>query len=385
MVIIQFWWKIALEDVSMADDLLRYRRNLQKETDGAFLYRALARLEKDPSLAALYDRLAEAEERHAAFWAEKLRQAGVLSLPTRPGWRARLLVRLAAWFGSAFILPTVVGLEQSDRQAYRGQPEAETQEMSLQEQSHARLLSMAQKVTMSGPLIARLEGRHRAATGNALRAAVLGANDGLVSIFSLVMGVAGANLAARDILIAGLAGLLAGAASMAMGEWLSVQSSRELYQHQLAIEKEELENLPEEEAEELSLIYQAKGLSEAQARQMAQRLLADPQIALETLAREELGIDPEELGGSALEAAAASFFLFAVGALFPLLPFVFLSGSSAIYASIAFSVLGLFLIGAAITLFTGRPVLYSALRQVLIGLAAAALTYGIGRLVGVNV
>lgn len=369
----------------MSADLLRYRRNLQKETDGAFLYRALARLEKEPSLAALYERLAESEERHAAFWAEKLRQAGVSAPSIRPGWRVQLLVQLANWFGPAFILPTVVGLEQSDRQAYRGQPEAETQEMSLQEQSHARLLALAQKVTVSGPLIARLEGRHRAGTGNALRAAVLGANDGLVSIFSLVMGVAGANLAAREILIAGLAGLLAGAGSMAMGEWLSVQSSRELYQHQLAIEKEELQNLPEEEAEELSLIYQAKGLPEAQAREMAQRLLADPQIALETLAREELGIDPQELGGSALEAAAASFFLFAVGALFPLLPFVFLSGNFAIYASIAFSVLGLFLIGAAITLFTGKPVLYSGFRQVLIGLAAATLTYGIGRLVGVNV
>jgi VIT1/CCC1 family predicted Fe2+/Mn2+ transporter len=294
---------------------------------------------------------------------------------------------LACRFGISFILPTITSLERADSQAYDDQPESEALAMSEEEKSHARLLSAASigRSGVAGSTVAQIEGRHRAGGGNALRAAVLGANDGLVSILSLVMGVAGANLANKDVLIAGLAGLLAGAGSMAMGEWLSVQSSRELYQHQIRIEKDELETNPEEEQEELALIYQSKGLPEDQANKLAQQIIHNKSSALDTLAREELGIDPEELGGSAIEAAVTSFLLFSVGALFPLLPYVFLSGSTAIYVSLIVSAVGLFLIGAAITLFTGRRVLYSGTRQVLIGMAAAALTYGVGKLVGVSV
>jgi VIT1/CCC1 family predicted Fe2+/Mn2+ transporter len=198
------------------------------------------------------------------------------------------------------------------------------------------------------------------------------------------MGVAGANLPSGDVLIAGLAGLLAGAGSMAMGEWLSVQSSRELYQHQIAIEKEEIESAPEEEQEELALIYQAKGLPEARAKELAAQIMKDSSITLDTLAREELGIDPGELGGSAWEAAITSFLLFAFGAIFPIFAFFFWSGNTAVYISLAVSSVGLFIIGAAITLMTGRNVLYSGFRQVLFGLAAAGLTYGVGRLIGVS-
>jgi VIT1/CCC1 family predicted Fe2+/Mn2+ transporter len=230
-----------------------------------------------------------------------------------------------------------------------------------------------------------MEGRHRGGGGNALRAAVLGANDGLVSILSLVMGVAGATMSGKDVLIAGVAGLLAGAGSMALGEWLSVQSSRELYEKQIRIEAAEIAANPEEEQEELSLIYQAKGLSEARARELASHMMADKDSILDTLSREELGIDPEALGGSAYEAAFTSFFLFAIGAIFPLFPFIFWVGTTAIYISLAVSAVGLFLIGAAITLMTGRSVWYSGTRQVLVGMAAAALTYGVGRLIGVSI
>jgi VIT1/CCC1 family predicted Fe2+/Mn2+ transporter len=172
---------------------------------------------------------------------------------------------------------------------------------------------------------------------------------------------------------------------MALGEWLSVQSSRELYQHQIKIEKEELEQDPAEEQAELALIYQAKGLPEKQARELAAAMTADKNSILDTLAREELGIDPQELGGSAYVAALTSFFLFAFGALFPLLPFAFLTGVSAVYTGMAVSALALFLTGAAITLMTGRNVFYSGFRQVIIGLTAALITYGIGRLIGVSV
>jgi len=213
---------------------------------------------------------------------------------------------------------------------------------------------------------------------------VLGANDGLVSNLSLVMGVAGADMSGRAILITGLAGLIAGAGSMALGEWLSVQSSRELCQRQIQIESEELRQAPEEESEELALIYQAKGLPEAQARALAARLIAQPATALDTLAREELGIDPDALGGSAWQAAATSFVLFAIGAVVPVAPFAFLSGTAAVTSAVIASGILLFVIGAGITLLTGRSVLHSGMRQVLFGLAAAALTFGVGRLIGVS-
>jgi vacuolar iron transporter family protein len=198
------------------------------------------------------------------------------------------------------------------------------------------------------------------------------------------MGVAGAQFSSHTILVTGLAGLLAGACSMALGEWLSVQSSRELYQHQIGIEAYEIANAPEEEAQELSLIYQARGIPEEQARLLASQIIDNKDNALDTLAREELGIDPDELGGSAWEAGATSFILFATGAIIPLAPFIFLHGLSAILTSIGFSIIGLFSIGAAITLLTGRSVLATGLRQIIIGLSAAAITFTIGRLIGVS-
>jgi vacuolar iron transporter family protein len=212
---------------------------------------------------------------------------------------------------------------------------------------------------------------------------VLGANDGLLSNFSLVMGVAGASLSAQNVLITGLAGLLAGAGSMAMGEWISVQSSRELYGRQISIEAEEVRTIPNEEEEELALIYQAKGVPEEQARRMAARIISDEKTAIDTLAREELGIDPEELGGSSWEAAMTSFALFAIGAIVPVAPFIPLTGTVAIALSVILSALGLFAIGALITVFTGRGIFFSGMRQVIVGLVAAALTYGVGSLIGV--
>jgi VIT1/CCC1 family predicted Fe2+/Mn2+ transporter len=257
--------------------------------------------------------------------------------------------------------------------------------MAADESSHNRLLSQVASTMpggMGGGALAQLEGRHRAGGGNALRAAVLGANDGLVSNLSLVMGVSGAQMSNSAILVTGMAGLLAGAISMALGEWLSVQSSRELYQHQIGIEKAELAAAPQEEAEELALIYEARGLPKEEAQSMAQHIISDSASALDTLAREELSIDPSELGGSAWEAALTSFFLFSAGAIIPVIPHIFLSGITAVIVSLILSAIGLFIIGAGTTLFTGRKVLFSGSRMVLFGLAAAAVTFGIGRLIG---
>jgi VIT1/CCC1 family predicted Fe2+/Mn2+ transporter len=237
---------------------------------------------------------------------------------------------------------------------------------------------------MQGGALAKLEGRHRSGGGNALRAAVLGANDGLLSNLSLVMGVAGAALSEKSILVTGIAGMLAGAFSMALGEWLSVQSARELFEHQISIEKRELAGNPAEEEQELALIYQAKGMPPESALQLAKHIMADPSITLDTLAREELGVDPEELGGSAWEAAFTSFFLFALGAFIPLAPFIFLRGNVAVFTSLGVSGVGMFVIGAAITLLTGKNPLFAGIRQVLFGLAAAGVTFLIGRLIGAS-
>jgi VIT1/CCC1 family predicted Fe2+/Mn2+ transporter len=369
------------------DDLEKYRFFWQKEIDGASLYRALAENEPQKQLAEVYRRLGLSEEKHAQFWEKKIIDTGARITTRKPSWRANLLGRLAKYFGAQFILPTISSNEKSDSRSYNNQPEPGTGILAKDEKSHARILSETLKSIggLSGSAVAQIEGRHRAGGGNALRAAVLGANDGLVSILSLVMGVAGANLSSHNVLIAGLAGLLAGAGSMALGEWLSVQSSRELYAHQIKIESEEIANAPEEEQEELSLIYQSKGLPEDRAREMAAHMMADKTNILDTLVREELGIDPKELGGSAWEAAFTSFLLFSVGAVFPIIAFFFMSGNSAVYASMAISAVGLFLIGAMITLMTGQKVIPSGLRQVLVGLAAAVLTFGIGKLIGVSI
>jgi len=371
--------------MAASDDVARLRVYRQEEVDAETVYRAMAAAEAQPQLAEVYRRLAETEAGHAAGWAEQLRDAGVEPGPATPTWRARTLARLARRFGPGLVLGTMRSTESTVGGTLEGRPEAGA--MAAESRSHERLLSLIAEAPgrgAEGTVLARLEGRHRATSGNALRAAVLGANDGLVSNLSLVMGVAGAAFNAQAILLTGLAGLLAGAGSMAMGEWLSVQSSRELYQRQLAIEAEELATAPEEEAEELALIYEAKGLSRERSEEVAEQLVADQATALDTLAREELGIDPEELGGSAYEAAGASFVLFAVGAIVPVLPFFAFTGLTAVAASLVLSAVALFGIGAGITLLTGRGVLYSGSRQVLIGLAAAAVTYGLGTLIGVG-
>jgi VIT1/CCC1 family predicted Fe2+/Mn2+ transporter len=199
------------------------------------------------------------------------------------------------------------------------------------------------------------------------------------------MGVAGAAPTGRAVLLAGVAGLIAGAFSMAFGEWISVTSSRELAEREVGVERDELEHEPEEEREELELIYQARGFPKEEARELSQRLIENPKNALDVLTREELGLDPSELGGSPLTAAITSCVLFASGAAFPLIPFVITRGDVALLASIGVSAAVLFVIGVAISVITGRSALWSGTRQLLIGLAAGGVTYGIGRAMGVAV
>ncbi len=371
--------------MAIKSDIERYRTNYLAEQEGSVLYQSLAKTERDPHLAELYQRMAETEQRHAAVWADYLRRAGEPVPTYTPGWRIRTLTWLAQRFGVNSVLPIISSMEQSASHDYDEQPEARAAGMPKDERSHERLFRSVQITSsggIAGPALARFEGRHRGTGGNALRAAVLGASDGLTTNLSLVMGVAGANLPGHTILFTGIAGMLAGALSMSIGEWLSVQSARELYTHQIAVERQELVEMPEEEREELALIYEAKGIDQETARRMADRIMGQGGSALDTLAREELGIDPEELGGSAWVASIMSFMLFAVGAIIPVIPFVFGSGLIAVLISLVLGILGLFIVGVGITLTTGASLLKSAGRQVLLGLLAAAITFGLGWLVG---
>jgi VIT1/CCC1 family predicted Fe2+/Mn2+ transporter len=374
------------EDRSPAD-IARYRGFRQDEVDAANLYRAMADAEEREEIAELYRRLAAAEDRHAELWEQHLEAAGLDVGERRPSWRSRALVWITRRFGPGTVLPTITAQEQAGQGMYDGSPEAAGTALPGDERSHARVLGVLSNTRggVEGGLIGQLEGRHRQVGGNALRAAVLGANDGLVSNLSLVMGVAGADLENRTVFITGLAGLLAGAISMALGEWISVQSSRELYEQQIAVEAEEIRLMPEEEIEELALIYQSKGFAEEEARRIARQLMSNQETALATMAREELGVEPDDLGGSAWVAAFTSFFLFAAGAIGPVAPFAIFSGATAVVVSLFVSAIGLFAIGAGITLMTGRGLLYSGGRQLLFGLVAAGVTFAIGRAIGVSV
>jgi VIT1/CCC1 family predicted Fe2+/Mn2+ transporter len=236
---------------------------------------------------------------------------------------------------------------------------------------------------MSRTAVTTGERWHRTAGGGTLRAAVFGVNDGLVSNLSLVMGFAGASADAKFVLLAGLSGLLAGASSMAAGEYVSMKAQRELLERQIELEAAELAVSPEEEVAELALIYRAKGLNKEEAERLAGRLTEDPAVALDTLVREELGLDPTQLGNP-IAAASGSFFAFAAGAILPVLPFFFGASTALVILSIALSGAALFGVGAVLSLFTGKGTLFSGGRQLLIGAVAATITFGLGSLIGAS-
>jgi vacuolar iron transporter family protein len=353
-----------------------------EELDAAALYRSLAEASEGRRRDVL-SRLADAEERHARHWEQLLREAGVTDFPPEKRTaRTRVLAALAKRFGADAVLPMVLRLEAADAAKYRDMAEA-GDEMSAEEMAHGRAVA-ALEGAGKGEQIARSEGRHRAAAGGALRAGVFGVNDGLVSNILLILGVAGGTSNRSIILLAGLAGLLAGAFSMAAGEWVSVQSQRELYEREIAVEREELAAFPEEELEELILIYQAKGLSEDEAKALAGRIMRKPESALDTLTREELGLAPGDLG-SPWVAALSSFGSFAVGAVIPVLPFLIGSGSAALTMAIVLSAATLFVVGSAIALLTGRSPFRGGLRMVAIAAVVGLASHLIGRLIGEGV
>jgi VIT1/CCC1 family predicted Fe2+/Mn2+ transporter/rubrerythrin len=384
--------------------------NLGLERDAIILYDGLAAIEDDPHRAAAFRTIAGNERRHAEIWARKLTEEG-LQVPAPPGRaraRIRLILLLARVFGTRAVADLVRSLEGDEEESYGDQDGPEVAAIAADEREHAQIwrrleggddedaahrevtaaaasgARAAGRATAGDGATGRDEGWHRAGRSGTLRAAIFGVNDGLVSNLSLVMGVTGAAAQNEVVVLAGLAGLLAGAFSMGAGEWISMQSQRELFERQIAIEREELKIMPAEEEQELAAIYRRKGLPAADARRVAGHLMNDPQAALDTKVREELGLDPDELG-SPWGAAFGSFVSFAVGALVPLAPFLVTRGSPAHVLSLGASFLALFVVGVGVSLLTGRSAVFSGLRQVLIGAAAALVTYLVGSLIGVQV
>ena len=360
-------------------------KTIQTEIDACFLYQKLAEHETDETIAHVFRQMSEIERSHAEAFAKKENIS--LDNLMKPSWRAKVLNGIGKIFGYDYVLGSLMDTEKSISSAVISAKKKNSKKITGAETTHVTILRsiLEKEKKVTGAQLSKFESRHRSVGGNAIRAAVLGGNDGLVSNFSLIMGIAGATAGQEGVLLAGLAGLLAGALSMSLGEWISVKSSQELYENQMRIEMEELETNPEGEMKELALIYITKGIPEDQARQMATDIMEDKSRAHEVLVREELGINAEELKGSAVEAAVYSFILFAIGAVIPVVPFMFTTGMKAIVISVLLSAAGLFLIGAAITLFTGKNVWFSGFRQVIFGLAAAAITFGIGKLIGVSV
>jgi VIT1/CCC1 family predicted Fe2+/Mn2+ transporter len=361
-------------------------QNLLDERDGAALYEGLARYEKDAEKARSFRELALAERRHADLWARKLEKEGVALPPDRPSSRVRALVWLARRLGSAAVVPMVLDAEAGDADKYERQG-GEAAAIAEEEREHRRALAGMSKgdPTDARELIAVRERWHRSGRrAGSVRAAVFGMNDGLVSNLSLILGVAAAGVEPRTVVVTGFAGLLAGAFSMAAGEYVSVASQRDLLARQVAMEKREIAEAPEEEAAELALIFKQKGLSTEQASRTAAEILKHPESAADTLVREELGLDPDDLG-SPSGAAIASFALFSVGAFVPVLPFLLTSGTPAVVGAAALAGIVLASVGGLLGFLSGTSVVASAARMVGLAALAAGVTYGVGRIFGAAV
>ena len=361
-------------------------QNLIDERDGAALYDGLAKYEKDPERARHFRELASAERRHADIWQKKLEKEGVALPPDRASSRIRALVWLARRLGSGSVLPLVLETEAGDAEKYDAQG-GEATAIAEEERSHRRVLTELRRgePEEARALISQRERWHRGGgRAGSIRAAIFGMNDGLLSNLSLILGVAGAGVEPHTVLVTGFAGLLAGSFSMAAGEYTSVASQRDLLARQVAMEKREIAEAPEEEAAELALIFKQKGLSTEQASRTAAELLKNPDSALDTLVREELGLDPADLG-SPMGAAVSSLFMFSVGAFVPILPFLFTHGPNAVATSAGLAFLVLAGVGAVVGFLSGTSLWKSALRMVGLAALAAGITYAVGRAFGAAV
>jgi VIT1/CCC1 family predicted Fe2+/Mn2+ transporter len=370
---------------SDSDRRRHWRDLLASERDAEALYSRLAEADSGER-RKIFEELAAIEHRHAAHWETKLRDAGVeVPPPGRPSLRTRLLSAVARRLSTQTVLPMIERAERSDAGVYDRDPDA-APGMAADERGHARTLAKLAEGGKPDPRqqIAHREVWHRGDRSGALRAGVFGISDGLVSNTALVMGFAGSGASHSAILLSGVAGLLAGSFSMAAGEFVSMSSQREMYEREISLEARELEENPEEERAELVLLYRAKGLGRAEAERVAERVMADRSVALDTLAREELGLDPDELG-SPWSAAGSSLLAFALGAFVVVLPYLIGAGNAALLTGIGLAVVAMFTVGAVIGALNGRSAWRSGTRQVLVGVLAAGVTFAVGRMIGTSV
>ena len=356
------------------------RTMLVDELETAWLYDRLAALSREPETVTTLQDLAEAERRHARHWAERLGDTSLLETEIRPALRVRLLALLARLAGVAAVLPRLRTAELADIRRYESDPDPQAAALAQEEREHRAVLG---RLDVGGRLPEAEHGFASTSAASTFRATLFGLNDGIVSNLSLVAGVAGAAVESDAVLIAGIAGLLAGAFSMGAGEYVSMRSQREFFENQIAKERLELELDPAEEHAELIAIYRRKGVSPDLAESLVDELMRDPESALDTLVKEELGLNPNDLG-SPWAAAVSSFLAFALGAFVPVLPFIIGGGYSALVAAVIAGAVVLGLAGAFTSLLTGRHPLYAGTRMVLIGLAATGVTFAIGSVIPVD-
>jgi VIT1/CCC1 family predicted Fe2+/Mn2+ transporter/rubrerythrin len=367
-------------------------QNWQREVEGMRTYRDLAAREKDQGRRRVLLKMAEAEERHAQKWERKLVELGAPLPQERRTWRMRLKGWMRRQVGTEAALRHMEGEEDRDIARYESQARAindlEAQQMlrevRREEESHGRVIrEIIKPIGTQGMLdvMLRRERWHKRG-GGWLGDAIYGANDGLGAVFGIVSGVAGATGSASHIvLISGLAGMLASALSMGSGAYLATKSEREVYEAEIARERGEIEEDPEEEREELSLMYQLKGFSEEEAHLLATRLAEQPEQFLRTMAHEELGLSEESFPNpwtSALSAMIST----GLGAFIPIIPFFFLSGIPAILAAAGISLVAHFAVGAAKTLVTGRSWISSGTEMTVVGAIEAVITYALGVVFG---
>ena len=362
-----------------AATLSSWQDHLKDEADAAFLYRVLARLEPSPERGELFQRLAEVEDRHAAMWRRVLAEHGSEPAASRPSLRARLMARIAHWFGPNTLLNILLREEGQEVKGY----------LDLYRDTAAgtvkdTALTLAKESAHHAGTLTELAGQsgepwHHIETGGFLRNVVYGFNDGLTANFGLVAGVIGAAVSSHIVVVSGVAGMIADALSMGSSGYLAAKSEREVYAHEIAMEQDEIRLMPDVEEEELSLLYEAKGVGREQARRMAHDIMADPGRALDEQVKEELRIG--EARTTPLREGVITGTATAIGALIPVAPFLFLDGPTAIWTSFLVSMLSHFAVGGARSVFTGRGLFRSGFDMFIVGLGVAGVGYLVGEAV----
>ena len=368
---------------TVTPDVHTFEHHWQDEADAAFLYRILADEESDPHKKDIYARLAEVEDRHVVVWGDLLSQHGHPPPKFRPSTRARLLASLGKIFGPGFLLPMLLQEEGREVKAYLDMHRA----TPVGAPGGGEALTLAKESAEHATTLAGIAGKsgepwHRTESGGFLRNVVYGFNDGLTANFGLVAGVIGASVTQQHetVIVAGVAGLIADALSMGSSGYLAAKSEREVYDYEIAMERDEIALMPEIERDELALIYEAKGIDRSAAHALATQVMADPERMLQEQVQEELKIGEQTI--SPFREGWVTGLATAFGAIIPVFPFFIAEGSTAIALSFAFSMLSHFIVGAARSVFTGRSVFRSGLDMFVVGLGVAIAGYYVGGWVG---